>query len=376
MTPIAPSDNRTNRTRPKRLLDFRSGGWLFILMFAICVAFAARIIIPAYETTKTSPGDGVNPATYRFNLESDLIDVSQIQIGTKRRDYIRPLNAPPVITAASMDFVYESHRRFMQSEEGRKGFLLPNDRVIGVTLNGESRAYPRRILNWHEIVNDTLGGRPILVTYHPICDSAVVFDRVVDGEPAEFHVSGLLYNYNLLMYIPRPELGESLWSQMGMRAVTGEAAAAGQRLEVLPSQVVRWADWRERHPDTTVLFPDEDYRKKYKTDPYRADYGTDILRFPLDPMPPEDGPPLRARVIALGRGGDWTPYLFSDIRSAAGEDEVWETQHDGAVVTFTYHHDDPATVALETEAGPGTAHAFWFVWYAFHPESLQVAQGR
>ena len=110
---------------------------------------------------------------------------------------------------------------------GHGRFLVPGDLVIGLSLHGEARAYPLEILALHEVCNDTLGGEPILVTYQPLCDSAVVFERRVDGHTREFGVSGLLYNSNLLMYDRHPEQpqDESLWSQLQFRALAGPAAA-------------------------------------------------------------------------------------------------------------------------------------------------------
>ena len=103
------------------------------------------------------------------------------------------------------------------------------------------RAYPLRVLVWHEVVNDTVSGLPILVTYNPLSEGIAVFDRRVAGRTLSFGVSGLLYQSNLLMYDRDGTRGaESLWSQLQARAVSGPAAGAGQTLELVPFALARW----------------------------------------------------------------------------------------------------------------------------------------
>jgi hypothetical protein len=116
-------------------------------------------------------------------------------------------------------------------------------RVIGVEVGGEARAYPLAVLNWHELVNDTLGGLPILVSDCPRCATGMVFDRTLDGRTRQFGVSGLLYRSDLLLYDHQTE---SLWSQIAATAVTGELA--GKKLNLLGSRQQRWMDWLSAHP--------------------------------------------------------------------------------------------------------------------------------
>ena len=127
---------------------------------------------------------------------------------------------------------------------------LPGPRgSVTVTLNGESRAYPLLVMQCHEIANDTLGGVPIAVTYNPLCDSVVVFDRRVGDEVLEFGVSGLLYSSNMLMFDRRPDaLGESLWCQLLGRAISGPLVDTP--LAVLDAAVTDWAGWLADHPGT------------------------------------------------------------------------------------------------------------------------------
>ena len=144
------------------------------------------------------PSDGAAFGQFEFDVSNATIPVDQILPGGPGKDGIRALTDPGFDDADAA------------------GWLKADDRVIGVTMGNESRAYPLRILDQHEIVNDVVADSPIAVTYCPLCDSALVFDRRVGDETLELGVSGLLYNSNVLMFDRRPkDAKESLWSQMG-----------------------------------------------------------------------------------------------------------------------------------------------------------------
>lgn len=127
--------------------------------------------------------------------------------------------------------------------------LRPDDRVIGVERGGDARAYPLRVLYWHEVVNDVLDG-PLVVTYCPLCASGITARPVVNGTPTTFGVSGLLWRSDLVLY---DSATDSRWSQLLATAVRGPAT--GTTLELVPSSLTSWADWRGAHPDTVVLRP-------------------------------------------------------------------------------------------------------------------------
>jgi hypothetical protein len=127
--------------------------------------------------------------------------------------------------------------------------LADDTRVVGVERAGEARAYPLPVLDWHEVVNDDLSG-PLLVTYCPLCGSAVSAVREVNGQETVFGVSGLLYKQDLVLY---DALTDSLWSQIEARAIRGPKT--GTSLDLVPSSLTTWKTWREEHPDTLVLRP-------------------------------------------------------------------------------------------------------------------------
>ncbi len=138
--------------------------------------------------------------------------------------------------------------------------------VIGVEVDGIRRAYPFQVIVWHELVNDTINGKPILISYCPLCGSAIAFERTADGQAVEFGVSGLLYNSDLLMYDRESEhCGRRSSEQRSLDEQVGD------RLSYYPSEVMTWGDWRETYPDSQVLTTETGATRDYSRDPY-GDY--------------------------------------------------------------------------------------------------------
>jgi hypothetical protein len=227
----------------QRKIDFYAGGWVLMLAGVLCLFVIGQW---AYRIANAprAIGDGEHVETYGYNLATTLVPRSQLMASGMPKDGLAAMVEPNVFTPAE---AAAYSKRIRKSHEGK--FLVDKDRVIGVERNGEYRAYPLRIITWHEVINDTLGGEPILVTYNPLCDSTVVFDREVGGQVREFGLSGLVYNSNLLMYDRQEDPNaESLWCQLQFRAVAGPAAARGLTLDVQPAVVTHWAAWRDAHP--------------------------------------------------------------------------------------------------------------------------------
>jgi len=349
----------------QRRITLASGGWVLLLAGAlVLVILVWQVLLVLHSRGSQAVGDGRNPATYGFDLSTCLVPPDLLVGSGLPKDGLPVLDDPPVLTATQCDAL---------NRELRGHYLVSADRVIGVRIAGHARAYPLRVLNWHEIVNDTVGGVPVAVTYSPLCDSVVVFHRRINGETVRFGFSGLLYNSNLVMYDRRPApRGESLWSQLQCRAVAGPAAADARRLQVLPAALVHWSDWRARHPDTEVLEPDLDRIKRYKRNPYGSYYGSQSLRFPVRPPPPENGPLPKAPLVVVGAGGSRRAFLLDTIAGQAGPDGVWNTSVGGQPVVFTYR-DAPPTVLLQPQPASTESwevmHSFWFAWHATHPDA-------
>ena len=211
-------------------------------------------------------------------------------------------------------------------------WLSERDRVLMVTPGAETRAYPLAIMTFHEIVNDVVGGEPLVVTYCPLCNSGLVFERTVDGEVLDFGTSGRLYNSNLVMY---DRATRSLWSQFTGEAIVGERL--GTTLERVPMQIVSFSELAARRPDAEVLSRDTGHRRPYGDNPY---VGYESAESPFLFDGPTGGPlPPMARVVTTG--GEADPVAFP-----------WEIVTDERVIEATV--DDEPVVVLWA---PGTASA-------------------
>ena len=155
--------------------------------------------------------------------------------------------------------------------------ILDDTQVIVVENNGETKIYPYNILVWHEIVNDDVGGKPLAITFCPLCGSAIVFDREIDGEVVDFGVSGFLYESNLLMY--SREESETLFSQSIGEGVVGERA--GTQLTYFPLQVLTYGEAVSQFPNATVLSENTGFSRDYTGNPYSGYEDTEETIFPV-----------------------------------------------------------------------------------------------
>jgi hypothetical protein len=324
-----------------------------------------------------------------------------------------PKDAIPAITdpefAADWSDVVERSQQYASPlPEGLA--LSDDDAVIGVERDGRARAYPLRVLNWHEVVNDDFGG-PLLVTYCPLCGSAVTAERTVGGRPATFGVSGLLYRADLVMY---DAATESLWSQILAQAIQGPRT--GERLSLTPSSLTTWGAWREGHPDTEVLLPPPvsntvagRVRRRYAVDPYR---GYERSRR-IGTGGREEGGRLhpKTQVVGVTAGDVSRAYPLPAVREAGavndtvgdlpvvviaadGNDRLYayERRVDGTVLPFEEADgrlvaggsrwamatgtavDGPfegTTLARANDRSP----MFWFAWRDFNPETEVYGDG-
>jgi hypothetical protein len=202
--------------------------------------------------------------------------------------------------------------KFISPAEADK-FLAPREPVAVVEVAGEARAYPLQILTWHEIVNDEISGEPVAMTYCPLCNSTVAFRREVGGDPAEFGTTGMLRSSDLVMYDRETE---SWWQQITAEAVVGELT--GERLEVLPSQILSWEDFHRQHPDGVVLSRDTGFDREYGSNPYTAyDADPDSKPFLFRGEPDRSLPP-KERVAAIQTGDrSAVVYPFSRLKDEA-----------------------------------------------------------
>lgn len=216
--------------------------------------------------TSTEPPDGYGTETAAVAGDYP-VPASELRRGA-------PEDAIPAIVDPAFGEDWSGIELDVQSQFGGSSTieprLGPDYRVLGVERSGEARAYPLALLDWHEVVNDTFDG-PLLVSYCPLCRTGVTAIRRVNGEETTFGVSGQLWKSNLVM---DDELTGSLWSQVAATAIRGQEA--GSRLALLPSTITSWREWRDAHPDTSVLLPPpasstvvgDDAARNYNVDPY------------------------------------------------------------------------------------------------------------
>jgi hypothetical protein len=230
-----------------------------ISLFLVGLVF---MVLRSDDMTSSERGYEVPARFVSSNLDVDFskssVELDQILSGGPGKDGIPALTNP--------EFVDQSDARIQNEVQ-----------VIYIENNGEEKLYPYNILTWHEIVNDAIGGEPVIVTFCPLCGSAIVFESTIDDQVVEFGVSGYLYESNMIMY--SREDSESLWSQSLGRAVVGDRL--GQELEHYPFQLMSYGDAKSRYADARVLSTDTGHSRNYDNNPYAGYEDSEELIFPV-----------------------------------------------------------------------------------------------
>lgn len=373
------------------------------MIAALAVATAAC----SPGATDRSDGNAGRPTPAEASSTPEpLVDPSEIRPGGPPPDGIPPIDDPA--------FVSPADARFLADEEP----------VLAVEVGGEAKAYPLQILMWHEIVNDEIGGVPVAVTYCPLCNTGIAFERpTLDGRLLDFGTSGKLYNANLVMYDRQTE---TYWAQATGQAILGELT--GEQLTFVPARILSFADWRAEHADGRVLSRDTGFERPYGENPYE---GLDTSERPfLFAGEPDDRLPATSRVLGLARAGDVVAFPYevvaadavggwsvlaervagapvvvfwkSGTSSALDTQEIAEGRDVGAIAAYrpeaagrplTFEARAGGIVDRETGSvwsilgravsGPLEGEqlvpelaidSFWFDWAAFHPETRIYGQ--
>jgi hypothetical protein len=331
----------------------RSGWWVVAAAVVLTLAAAAVVLVPLFS------GPVRGPESAGFDLSNTVVS-RELIVSAMPRDGVHVLVEPATIEPDEAD---------RRNQEDRGKFLVPDDRVIGVSINDEAIAYPLRLMRWHEVVNDIVGDQPVAVTYSPLCDSVTVFSRELDGETVELGVSGLLYNSNTLLYDRRAEPGAtSLWIQLDGRVAAGPGAGLRSPLSLRIAQLTTWKEWRNRYPHTRVLAPLPNLKRIYRRDPYHSYFGSDLLRFPVQPLPPSGDLRLKARVVVVTVDGKDSVFSLASLATEAASDTGdLEKTVDGLPFRISFR-TDPGVAMIEPLAEPhrlqAVRYAFWFAWYA------------
>jgi hypothetical protein len=365
----------------------------------LAFAFLAAVGGSGLASAQSLPSDAPS-ALRQFNtdLSSYNIDLSELRSGGPPKDGIPSIDDPQFVAPSQAS-----------------DWIEPQEPVIALEHNGEAKAYPLQILTFHEIVNDRIGGTPVAVTFCPLCYSAIVFKRTLDGETVEFGVSGMLRKSDLVMYDRKTE---TLWQQFTGEAIVGDLT--GQTLEKLPAQIISFQQFQENVPGGDVLSRDTGHNRPYGRNPYAGYDNVDRKPFMYDG--PENGklPPME-KVVTVDVNGTHKAYPRSvtkeqhvlndevaeqplavfhapgavsalDASQMANSKEIGSTgvfsrRVDGRTLTFTYAGDgqftDEQTGSVWTVTGRavegelrGTqlerlkhGDYFAFAWFAFRPDT-------
>ena len=345
-------------SEPNVRLTLWGGGWVLVLMAFITFGIVCWAISPAVlRLVYPAPGDGETITSYKFDLSNLRIADETLVPAVQRRDMSPVLINPGILTVEEL----------AEKNAGkRKQFLVSGDLVVGITLGDVTRAYPLHVLNLHEVINDTLGGIPIVVYWNWPSGHIAVFERTIDGEELQFGISGISGNGSMLLYEKAEEVGgEQLFSAMLGQSVTAEK----MQLKPVAHEVTSWKSWFARHPNTESLAPDEGFKKRYRKGDPRTYFLNDTIYFPVDPMPIDSVNP-KLPVIAVQTHNGHVVYSIQSLYDASKDGKV-TTHIDGQPVTFLV--DTPPLFAVAQDADGNTLpsqRALWFTWYANHPDAV------
>jgi Protein of unknown function (DUF3179) len=258
-----------------------------VVSFALgALALALGALTPPYAVAQGS-------REWRTDFVHHTVPLEEIVSGGPPKDGIPALDHPQFISIAAAD-----------------AWLSPREPVVAVVEGDQAKAYPLQILIWHEIVNDVVAGRPVSVTYCPLCNTALAFDRRLDGKVLDFGTTGRLRFSDLVMYDRQTE---SWWQQATGEGIVG--ALAGRTLEPLPAPLVSWRTFKGTYPDGLVLSRRTGFDRPYGENPYaRYDdpHGSPITSFFRGRR--DDRLPAMERVVAVSLGGDDVAYSFTAVR--------------------------------------------------------------
>jgi hypothetical protein len=335
---------------------------------------------------------------FKTDFSTHCVHYSEILYGGVTKDGIPAIDHPQFVGVVAAD-----------------GFLRPGEPVIVFQVADDVRAYPIQILIWHEIVNDVVGGVPVAVTYCPLCNTGIVFERTINGRTLDFGVSGRLRFSNQIMYDRQTE---SWWQQETGQAIVG--TLTGLQLTYRPAEMISWATFKAAHPKGRVLSQNTGYSRPYGTNPYSGyDSGTSLPPLYQGTPPPNTLPPME-RVLAVAVNGQVVAYPYSVLQQvhvvndmvggtdvvvfwvpgtnspldasavASGRDvgsaTLFSRAENGQTLTFTYGGSgfvDAQTSSTWNALGHATGgplagqaltpvaafDSFWFSWAAFQPHT-------
>ena len=311
--------------------------------------FATLLLLVAACASAAADADRWKREGWQTDFSKAQVPLEEIMSGGPPRDGIPSIDDPAFRKAAEIETVGE------------------REPVIRLELGGEVRAYPLQVLTWHEIVNDVVAGVPVAVTFCPLCNASLVFDRRLGDRVLEFGTTGKLRNSDLVMYDRQTE---SWWQQFIGEAIVG--ALAGERLDLVPSRVVSFAAFRAENPEAPVLVPNDPDFRDYGRNPY-PNYDSAALPFLYRGDLPEGIPPM-ARVVVVRGGEEILIVGLEKVRREGYDRAGVEIMYEAGVASALDAADmadgrDVGSVRVLRD-GTDVPHdvTFAFVAHAFHPD--------
>lgn len=310
----------------------RVGRIRLVVVAVVVLAGGAAFALIRSDDRRPSPAAAGAPAGLSVSTEGWATDFSRHSVplgefssGGPPRDGIPPIDEP----------------RFTSASDARG---VDREPVIAVEVGGSARAYPIRILIWHEIVNDTISGTPIAATFCPLCNTSIVFDRRLGGRELRFGTTGNLRLSDLVMWDSETE---SWWQQFSGEAVVGELT--GARLERIPSRIISLGEFRRLHPQGEVLTERTGHDRPYGRNPYAGYDDIDSPPFLLRGRDLDGGLPPKERVVSIEQGPSLVAVPFSALEKAR---------------------------IVETAVGPTPVSVWWAPGVASALDSDVIADGR
>lgn len=362
----------------------------------ISVPTSTQEAIPTIDSSEPPPPGTTSEFSTDFTKHS--IPYSDILSGGPPKDGIPAVDKPKYISISEAD-----------------EWLKPVEPIVSVEVNGRARAYPIQILIWHEIVNDTLNGEPLTITFCPLCNTAIAFKRTVNGQILDFGTTGRLRFSNLIMYDRQTE---SWWQQATGEAIVGESL--GTQLEYYPATIISWESFKSEYPNGDVLSKDTGHGRNYGHNPYPGYDDINNVPFLYRGTPTPNQLNAVDRVLTIDLNGEAVAYPYGTLEEAhvvndtVGSEDIvvfWQAgvasaldtseiaagrdvgtgagfsrNVDGKTLTFVYNgtsikdEETNSTWSIFGKAIDGelkgtqlspivSINHFWFSWAAFKPET-------
>lgn len=329
---------------------FKSKKLLFLLTFFLAFVYflskeqnkSLTLSNLSQEATNLVTGDGLN-----YNASTPGYDTyTALTQGCPRKDCIPAIKHPRFETISQAD-----------------QWLKDQDLVFDYSSNGH-RAYPQKILNWHEVVNDQIGDVPIAITYCPLTGSALAFDRRFNGQALDLSVSGKLYNSNLVIY---DQQTKSLWQQITGQAIVG--SSTNSKLNQLPLNTLTYAEWKRQYPSGQILSRNTGFSRDYSIHPYGDYEQTDQLNFPVTDSP-DTTIPLKTPVYGITINDQSKAYTHQALIRETEFDGVLNDTLGGHYLRISYDNGEITVEDLSSKKSQViSTRMFWFAWKLFYPQS-------